>query len=62
MEDGVNHLCKKLRATKLENEEIHIELGYVGKVVSRGKKWLPVKLLLCKYYNREAFKTTMKKV
>lgn len=63
MEEGaVNQLCNRLQATELENKEIIVELESVEEVINRGKKCLLVKLLTNKYYNREAFKSTMKKI
>lgn len=62
MDEGVAHLCEQLRLMELENEETHIELSSVEEVVNRSKNCLLVKLLSTKYYNREAFKVTMKKV
>lgn len=63
MEEGdVNHLCDKLKVTELENEENIVELQEVVGVVNRGKKCLLVKLLSSKYFNREASKSTLKKI
>lgn len=58
----VNQFCDKLKATKLESEEIIVKLELVEEVLSREKKYQLVKLLSSKYYNREAFKSTMKKI
>lgn len=49
-EGDVDHLCDKLKATELENEEIFVELHKVEGVVNRGKKCLLVKLLSNKYF------------
>lgn len=62
MENGVENLCECLMITDLNKEETHVELSLVDEVVSRGKNCLLVKLLSKKYFNREAFKATMKKV
>lgn len=58
----VHTLCECLKATELENEELHVELELAGEVVDIGKKCLIVKLLTSKYFKWEAIKTTMKKV
>lgn len=58
----VNHLCDKLQAIELENEEIGVELESVEEVVSKGEKCLLVKMLSSKYYNKEAYKSMMKKI
>lgn len=39
-----------------------MEPNLVDEVMDRGKNYLVVKLLSQKYFNREAFKATMKKV
>lgn len=62
VEGAVDQLCNKLKATELENEEIVVELKSIEEVMSRGKKCMLVKLLSNKYYNKEAFKLTMKKI
>lgn len=62
VEGAVNHLYNKLKTTELENEEIVVKLKPVEKVMSRGKNCMLVRLLSSKYYNREAFKSTMKKI
>lgn len=60
--DGVESLCKHLHTMELENEEVCLELNLLEEVVSRGKNYILVKLLMKRYYNREAFKTTTRKV
>lgn len=59
---GVEVLCQRLSATKLDNEEILIEQDSVDDVVARDKNCLLVKLMTNEHYNREAFKVTMGKV
>lgn len=61
-DEEVDSLCERLKLTKLENEEILIDLKSVQKVITRGKNCLLIKLLLVKYYNRKTFKATRKKV
>lgn len=62
MEAGVEDLCDQLRVTDLEQEELRIEPSFIGEVIARGRNCLLTKLLSSKYYNREAFKATMKMV
>lgn len=54
-------LCERLMGTDLENGELVLDLSSVEEVVSRGENFLLTKLLSTKYYNKEAFKTTMRK-
>lgn len=62
MDDSVENLCENLKSTELENEEVNIEVNLLEEVISRGKTCLLVKLLTNRYYNRKAFKATMRKV
>lgn len=62
MDDSVDTLCEQLKLTKLKKEEIVVELNEVKEVVNRGKNCLLVKLLTRKYFNKQAFKSTMKKL
>lgn len=62
IEARVEDLCDQLRATNFEQEELCIEPSFVGEVIARGKNCLLTKLLSTKYYNRRAFKATMKRV
>lgn len=61
MKEGVDELCDRLLAIDLEKEELHVELSSIGKVFRRGENCLLAKLLSTKYYNKEAFKATMRK-
>lgn len=54
-------LCACLLSIDLENEELVLDLSLVQEVVSRGEHCLLTKLLSTRYYNKEAFKTTMRK-
>lgn len=54
--------CERLLYTDLEKEEIQVVLSSMDEVVNRGKNCLLIKLLSNRYYNREVFKATMKKV
>lgn len=58
----VDSLCERLKSTKLKNEEIFIDLNSIEEVLNKGKNYILVKLLSANYYNRKAFKATMKKV
>lgn len=62
MEASVEDLCDRLMATELEEEAFYIEPSSIGSVVDRGKHCLVSKLQSSKYYSREAFKATMRKV
>lgn len=55
-------LCERLLMTKLEQEEILVKLYSIGEVLNQGKNCILPKLLSRRYFNKEAFKTTMKKV
>lgn len=62
VEDGIQELCKKLSATKLDNEIIVADIGQLKQVLTKGTNYLVMKLHTSRPYNRVAFKTTMKKV
>lgn len=62
MEEGIEMLCDRLRGTDLENEKICLQTNLWEELVNWGKNCLLVKLLLNRYFNREAFKVTMRKL
>lgn len=62
VEDGVDTLCECLSWTDLEQEEIVVTPNSIEEVWIRGKNCLLVKLLSMKYFNRKAYKATMKNV
>lgn len=62
MAEGLERFCEWLRATDLENEKILIERGSIDDVVYCGINNLLMKLMSNRYYNREAFKTTIRKI
>lgn len=61
MEDNVDRLCERLLLTDLELEEIFVEPNSMDEMVNWGKNCLLIKLLNCRYFNREAFKAMMEK-
>lgn len=61
-EDEMDHKCEQLKTMDLENETLMVDCSSVADLENRGKKCLLVKLLTPKYYNREAFETTMRRV
>lgn len=61
-ETDVNSIYKLLKITKLENEELVVDYNSIKEVVSKGKSCLLLRLLTTQYYNREAFKNTMRRV
>lgn len=62
MEAVVNDLCGQLYLTKLEYEEIRVDACPLEEVLAKGQHCLMTKLLTLRPYNREAFKTTIKKI
>lgn len=61
-EDEMDHIYEWLKTMDLENEKLVVDCSSVVDVENRGKKCLLVKLLTPKYYNCEAFETTMRHV
>lgn len=61
-EDDVDCIYGRLETIVLENEEIMVDFDSVTEAVNRENSCLLVKLLTAKYFNREAFRPTMRKV
>lgn len=61
-DDEMASICKRLETTDLEKEELVVDINSVAEVMDRGNTCLLVKLLTSKYFNREAFKATMRRV
>lgn len=62
VEEEIKGLCERLQWIDLEEEVITIQPSLVEEVRTRERNCLLVKLLSLKYFNKEAFKVTMKKV
>lgn len=58
----MDQLYARLQTMDLENEELVVDNNSVPKVENRVKKCHLLKLLTTKYYNREAFRATMRQV
>lgn len=62
MEEELDTLCDQLNLSKLEQEEIQVELSPLKEVITKGTNCLITKLHTNKPQNHEAFKNTMQKV
>lgn len=62
MEDDLHILYTKMSLTEKESEYVVVDLDELANVLPCGEKCLFTKLYTDKYYNKEAFKGTMRKV
>lgn len=58
----VEELCSQLNLAELEKEEFQVAASPLEEVISKGQNCLLTKFHTNRPYNREAFKTTMRKI
>ncbi|CAI9787156.1 unnamed protein product [Fraxinus pennsylvanica] len=62
MDHLLEGLCERLSLKEMEEDGLLLEESLVEEMIARGKKCLIFKLLTVKHFNKEALKSTMKKV
>lgn len=62
MDDELNELCEKLKATELEQETVRVDTEQLVGVVYKGTSWILAKLHTPRPFNRKAFKAIMRKI
>lgn len=62
MEMEVEELCERFTLMKLEQEELVATMNPLSTMVSRGNHCLVIELCTSQHFNREAFKSTLRKI
>lgn len=62
MDHSIENLCAHLSLTEQEEEVIVVEENSLGDALVRAERCLLFKLLTIKHFNKEALKSTMKKI